>query len=75
MKWHFAAIWETVADTGKVLYISPAYETVWGRSCQSMYENARSFLEGVVAEDLEGSEGEAVSLAAARAGTSETWQR
>jgi two-component system sensor histidine kinase/response regulator len=38
-------------DWNRVLYISPAYEEVWGRSCQSLYESPRSWLEAVVAED------------------------
>lgn len=38
-------------DWNQVLYISPAYEEVWGRSCQSLYESPRSWLEAVVAED------------------------
>ncbi len=39
------------ADLSKVLYVSPAYEEVWGRSCQSVYENPRSWIESVVEED------------------------
>jgi two-component system sensor histidine kinase/response regulator len=39
-------------DWNQVLYISPAYEKVWGRSCQSLYESARSWLEAVVPEDV-----------------------
>ena len=38
-------------DWNEVLYISPAYERVWGRSCQSLYDSARSWLEAVVKED------------------------
>ncbi len=38
-------------DWNEVLYISPAYEEVWGRSCQSLYDSARSWLEAVVEED------------------------
>lgn len=32
-------------------YISPAYEEIRGRSCRSLYENPRSFLEPLPAED------------------------
>jgi PAS domain S-box-containing protein len=35
----------------ETLYISPAYEKIWGRSCESLYSNPRSFLEAVPAED------------------------
>lgn len=37
---------------GRCLYVNPAYERVWGRSRQSLYENPYSFLEPVVPEDL-----------------------
>lgn len=36
----------------EILYISPAYETIWGRTCQSVYEQPSSFLEAVHPEDL-----------------------
>ena len=39
--------------TPSMLYISPAYEIIWGRSCQSLYENPTSFLEAVHPEDVE----------------------
>jgi len=35
------------------LYVSPAYERVWGRSCQSLLENPRSFLDAVHPDDRE----------------------
>src|SRR5208337_5395312 len=35
----------------KVFYVSPAYEKVWGRSCESLYANPRSFLAGIHADD------------------------
>jgi len=31
----------------KMLYISPAYESIWGRSCQSLYENPMSWSESI----------------------------
>ena len=39
------------ASYKKTLYISPAYEQVWGRTCASLYQNPRSFLEPLPAED------------------------
>src|SRR5439155_15434737 len=30
-----------------VLYVSPAYESVWGRTCESLYRDARSFIDGI----------------------------
>ena len=42
-----------VVDVGltKTLYINPAYETIWGRSCQSVYEDPRSFIAPIPEAD------------------------
>jgi two-component system cell cycle sensor histidine kinase/response regulator CckA len=45
--------WIVSPDWNQVIYISPAYEEVWGRSCESLYEQSRSWLDGVVEEDRE----------------------
>ncbi|NET03835.1 MAG: PAS domain S-box protein [Symploca sp. SIO2B6] len=37
----------------KCLYVSPAYETVCGRSCESVYENIKNHLNSVYPEDKE----------------------
>ena len=34
-------IWMTDTRSRQVLYVSPAYERVWGHSCQSLYEHPR----------------------------------
>lgn len=39
--------------TGQYLYISPAYERLWGYSCASLYQNPSSWLDRVVPEDLD----------------------
>ncbi|MEJ7567498.1 MAG: PAS domain-containing protein [Gaiellaceae bacterium] len=39
------------ADLGGTIYISPAYETIWGRSCQSLCDDPRSWLEAVHEDD------------------------
>ncbi|MBK5205259.1 MAG: PAS domain S-box protein [Polaromonas sp.] len=39
------------ATTGRVLYISPAYEKICGRSCASLYANPASYAASVIAED------------------------
>jgi len=36
-----------------VLYVSPAYEEISGRSCASLYEQPRSFIDAVLPEDRE----------------------
>lgn len=43
--------WIRTPDT--MLYINPAYETVWGRSRESLYENPFSFVEAVHPGDRE----------------------
>jgi two-component system cell cycle sensor histidine kinase/response regulator CckA len=35
----------------ETLYINAAYETIWGRSRQSLYDDPKSFLDSVVPED------------------------
>jgi len=37
----------------RTLYVSPAYEEVWGRTCQSLYENPRSWIDSVHPDDRE----------------------
>jgi PAS domain S-box-containing protein len=44
--------WSTDMPFTSMLYVSPAYERVWERSCQSLYEDPRSFLESVHPDDL-----------------------
>ncbi len=47
------AIMLASGDWQRVHYISPAYERLWGRSCASLYQEPRSWLESVVPEDRE----------------------
>jgi diguanylate cyclase (GGDEF)-like protein/PAS domain S-box-containing protein len=37
----------------RILYVSPAYEEVWGRSCQSLCDRPQSWAESVHPEDRE----------------------
>ena len=37
----------------QIIFISPAYEKVWGRTCKSLYENPRSFLDAIHPDDRE----------------------
>lgn len=39
------------ALTGEYLYISPAYEKIWGLPCDSLYQNPQSWMETVHPED------------------------
>ncbi|MFD2935197.1 sensor histidine kinase [Spirosoma flavum] len=43
--------WIHSADPFRLLYINPAYERVWNRSVQNLYEDPTSFMAGIVAED------------------------
>ncbi len=46
-------IWLRSEDNRQMLYISPSYETLWGRSCKSIYEDPNSFVDSVFYEDKE----------------------
>ncbi|WP_088894908.1 PAS domain S-box protein [Leptolyngbya ohadii] len=37
---------------GDMVYISPAYEQIWQRSCDSLYADSRSWLDSVHVDDL-----------------------
>jgi PAS domain S-box-containing protein len=43
--------WMANPQTTEILYVSPAYERVWGRTCRSLYEEPRSFLDAVHPDD------------------------
>ncbi|MBV8142534.1 MAG: PAS domain-containing protein, partial [Verrucomicrobia bacterium] len=43
--------WMTDLAKKEVLYISPAYETIWGRTCTSLMEQPQSFLDAIHPDD------------------------
>ncbi len=43
--------WLSTPGVGQMVYVSPAYETIWGRSRQSLYEQPRSFSDAVHPDD------------------------
>jgi PAS domain S-box-containing protein len=45
--------WMVDVATSEVLYISPAYERIWERTCQSLRERPMSFLDAVHPDDRE----------------------
>jgi PAS domain S-box-containing protein len=45
--------WMLNATGTEVLYISPAYEQIWGRTCESLYQNPMSWKEAIQPEDRE----------------------
>lgn len=40
-------------DATEMVYVSPAYEDIWGRSCASLYANPRAWMEAVHPDDGE----------------------
>jgi PAS domain S-box-containing protein len=43
--------WMLDAKQATFIYVSPAYEEIWGRSCESLYQQPQSFLEVIHPED------------------------
>lgn len=43
--------WLTDWSGRRVLYVSPAYESIWGRTCQSLYDDPRSWDENIHPDD------------------------
>jgi len=43
--------WMTNVEKSEMIYISPGYETIWGRSCQSLYDSPQSWVEAIDLED------------------------
>jgi PAS domain S-box-containing protein len=44
--------WLLSLETGRLLYVSPAYELIWGRPRDRLYENRMAWMEAVHPEDL-----------------------
>jgi PAS domain S-box-containing protein len=42
-----------ISDVAKnhLVYVSPAYETIWGRTCERLYQDPRSWMEAIHPED------------------------
>ncbi len=45
--------WMTDVEKKQMLYISPAYEEIWGRSCASLLANPRDWVEAIHPDDRE----------------------
>ncbi|MEW6493419.1 MAG: PAS domain S-box protein, partial [Cyanobacteriota bacterium] len=43
--------WMSNADLSEILYVSPAFEEIWGRSRESLYTNPKSFLDAIHPDD------------------------
>jgi PAS domain S-box-containing protein len=44
-------VWVAKFDLSRLIYVSPAYERLWGRSCQTLYDDPRSFIEAIHPDD------------------------
>ncbi len=45
--------WMSKPQERQLLYVSPAYEKVWGRSCESLYANSQGWMEAIHPQDLQ----------------------
>ncbi len=45
--------WMMNAAGTEILYVSPAYEQVWGRTCESLYRNPKGWREAIESADRE----------------------
>ncbi len=45
--------WMTNPDKQQVLYVSPAYEKIWGRTCESVYKQPATWLDAIHPDDRE----------------------
>jgi diguanylate cyclase (GGDEF)-like protein/PAS domain S-box-containing protein len=43
--------WMMDAAATEVLYVSPAYEQIWGQTCQSVYADPESWMHSIYSED------------------------
>lgn len=41
------------ASAGRIVYVSPAYEKIWGRSCKELYQSPQAWSDAVHPEDRE----------------------
>ncbi|AFZ18611.1 PAS domain S-box protein [Allocoleopsis franciscana] len=48
-----SVFWMVKPDLSELLYVSPMYEQIWGRSCESFYQNPYSWFETMHPEDRE----------------------
>ena len=45
--------WMVTPDGRNILYVSPAYEAIWGRRCDDLYKNAQDWIEAIHPDDRE----------------------
>jgi PAS domain S-box-containing protein len=45
--------WMMPPEADRTIYVSPSYEQIWGRTCESLYQNPMSWAEAIHPDDLE----------------------
>ncbi len=45
--------WMSTPYGNEIIYVSPAYEKIWGRSCQNLYDQPKTYFEAIHPEDRE----------------------
>ena len=45
--------WMTDVTKNEMIYISPTYEEIWGRSCESLYRSPRAWMDAIHSDDRE----------------------
>jgi PAS domain S-box-containing protein len=43
--------WISTPTVDRIVYVSPAYEEIWGRTCASLYQEPRSFVDAIHPDD------------------------
>jgi PAS domain S-box-containing protein len=43
--------WMSNIDKSKIIYVSPAYEEIWGQTCNSLYASPQNWIESVHPDD------------------------
>jgi len=43
--------WLNDLDSSQVLFVSPTYESIWGQTCQSLYDNPNNWIDSIHPED------------------------
>ena len=48
-----SVFWIKSLEVGQFLYVSPAYQRIWGYSCRELYQSPQKWLDSIHAEDLQ----------------------
>lgn len=47
------AFWITDTSKEEMLYISPVYESIWGRPCEDLYKKPKAWMDAILPDDRE----------------------